>query len=86
MFNATARIVLALAVAAAALATLGAASPIASDRASYIVLLTSSVANPAALAQEPAPRFVGKELRGFHFSLLHAAKLREAGGENTLRP
>ena len=59
MFNATARLVLALAVAAAALATLGAASPSASDRASYIVVLKSSVANPAAVAQEQAARFGG---------------------------
>src|SRR5919202_7043577 len=59
LFKATARIVLALAVAAAALATLGAASPSASDRASYIVVLKSSVANPRAVAQEPAARFGG---------------------------
>src|ERR671937_1279199 len=59
LFTATARIVLALAVAAAALATLGAASPRASDRASYIVVLKSSVANPAAVAQEQAARFGG---------------------------
>jgi subtilisin family serine protease len=59
LFNATARIVLALAVAAAALATLGAASPSASDRASYIVVLKSSVADPAAVAQEQAARFGG---------------------------
>src|ERR687888_1451880 len=57
--KATARIVLALAVAAAALATLGAASPSASDRASYIVVLKSSVADPAAVAQEQAARFGG---------------------------
>jgi subtilisin family serine protease len=59
LFNATARIVLALAVAAAALATLGAGSPSASDRASYIVVLKSSVANPAAVAQEQAARVGG---------------------------
>jgi subtilisin family serine protease len=59
LFNATARIVLALAVAAAALATLGAASPSAADRASYIVVLKGSVANPAAVAQEQAARFGG---------------------------
>src|ERR671935_156651 len=59
LFKATARIALALAVAAAALATLGAASPSASDRASYIVVLKSSVANPAAVAQEQAARFGG---------------------------
>src|SRR5919204_4645154 len=59
LFNATARLVLALAVAAAALATLGAASPGASDRASYIVVLKSSVANPAAVAQEQAALFGG---------------------------
>jgi subtilisin family serine protease len=59
LFKATARLVLALAVAAAALATLGAASPGASDRASYIVVLKSSVANPAAVAHEPAARFGG---------------------------
>src|SRR2546423_5978800 len=57
--KATARIVLALAVAAAALATLGAASTSAADRASYIVVLKSSVANPAAVAQEQAARFGG---------------------------
>jgi subtilisin family serine protease len=55
----TARIVLALAVAVAALATLGAAAPSASDRASYIVVLKSSVADPAAVAQEHATRFGG---------------------------
>src|SRR5919198_2437443 len=59
LFNTTARIVLALAVAAAALATFGAASPGASDRASYIVVLKSSVANPAAVAQEQAAQFGG---------------------------
>jgi subtilisin family serine protease len=78
--KATARIVLALAVAAAALATLGAASPSASDRASYIVVLKSSVANPAAVAQEQAARFGGTvthvyshALKGFSLTLPAAA-------------
>src|SRR5919197_656021 len=80
LFNATARIVLALAVAAAALATLGAASPSASDRASYIVVLKSSVANPAAVAQEQAARFGGSvtyvysnALKGYSLTLPSAA-------------
>ena len=80
MFTATARIVLALAVAAAALATLGAASPGASDRASYIVVLKSSVADPAAVAQEHAARFGGTvthvyshALKGYSITLPSAA-------------
>src|SRR5919197_3781670 len=80
LFNATARIVIALAVAAAALATLGAASPSASDRASYIVVLKSSVANPAAVAQEQAARFGGSvtyvysnALKGYSLTLPSAA-------------
>ena len=80
MFKATARIVLALAVAAAALATLGAASPSAADRASYIVVLKSSVANPAAVAQEHAARFDGTvthvyshALKGYSLTLPAAA-------------
>src|SRR5918912_3508625 len=59
LFKATARIVLALAVAAVALATLGAATPSACSRLSYIFVLKSSVANPAAVAQEQAARFGG---------------------------
>ena len=85
MFKATARIVLALAVAAAALATLGAASPSASDRASYIVVLKSSVANPAAVAQEHAARFGGTvshvyshALKGYSLTLPAAAVARIA--------
>jgi subtilisin family serine protease len=85
LFNATARIVLALAVAAAALATLGAASPSASDRASYIVVLKSSVANPAAVAQEHAARFGGAvthvyshALKGYSLTLPVAAAARIA--------
>src|SRR5256714_6304251 len=81
----TARIVLALAVAAAALATLGAASPGASDRASYIVVLKSSVANPAAVAQEHAARFGGTvthvyshALKGYSLTLPSAAVARLA--------
>jgi subtilisin family serine protease len=80
LFKATARIVLVLAVAAAALATLGAASPSASDRASYIVVLKSSVANPAAVAQEHAARFGGTvshvytyALKGYSLTLPAAA-------------
>jgi subtilisin family serine protease len=83
--KATARIVLALAVAAAALATLGAASPSASDRASYIVVLKSSVANPAAVAQEHAARFGGTvshvysyALKGYSLTLPAAAVARLA--------
>ena len=85
MFNATARIVLALAVAAAALATLGAASPSASDRASYIVVLKSSVADPAAVAQEHAARFGGTvthvyshALKGYSLTLPAPAAARIA--------
>src|ERR671932_477577 len=85
LFKATARIVLALAVAAAALATLGAASPSASDRASYIVVLKSSVANPAAVAQEHAARFDGTvthvyshALKGYSLTLPAAAVARLA--------
>ena len=85
MFKATARIVLALAVAAAALATLGAASPSAADRASYIVVLKSSVANPAAVAQEHAARFGGTvshvyshALKGYSLTLPAAAVARIA--------
>jgi subtilisin family serine protease len=85
LFNATARLVLALAVAAAALATLGAASPSASDRASYIVVLKSSVANPAAVAQEQAARFGGTvtyvyshALKGYSLTLPSAAVARLA--------
>jgi subtilisin family serine protease len=85
LFNATARLVLALAVAAAALATLGAASPSASDRASYIVVLKSSVANPAAVAQEQATRFGGTvlhvyshALKGYSLTLPSAAVARLA--------
>jgi subtilisin family serine protease len=78
--KATARFIPALAVAAAALATLGAASPSASDRASYIVVLKSSVANPAAVAQEQAARFNGTvthvyshALKGYSLTLPVAA-------------
>jgi subtilisin family serine protease len=85
LFTATARIVLALAVAAAALATLGAASPSASDRASYIVVLKSSVANPAAVAQEQAVRFGGTvthvyshALKGYSLTVASAAAARIA--------
>src|ERR671935_1531229 len=85
LFTATARIVLALAVAAAALATLGAASPGASDRASYIVVLKSSVANPAAVAQEQAAQFGGTvthvythALKGYALTLPSAAVARIA--------
>jgi subtilisin family serine protease len=85
LFKATARIVLALAVAAAALATLGAASPSASDRASYIVVLKSSVANPEAVAQEQAARFGGTvshvyshALKGYSLTLPSAAVARLA--------
>src|SRR5919202_1129095 len=85
LFKATARIVLALAVAAAALATLGAASSSASDRASYIVVLKSSVANPAAVAQEHAARFGGTvshvyshALKGYSLTLPAAAVARIA--------
>src|SRR5919199_303364 len=85
LFKATARIVLALAVAAAALATFGAASPSASDRASYIVVLKSSVANPAAVAQEHAARFDGTvthvyshALKGSSLTLPAAAAARIA--------
>ena len=59
MFTTTARIALALAAVAAALAAFGATSTPASDRASYIVVLKSSVASPAAVAREHAARFGG---------------------------
>src|ERR671930_1915364 len=85
LFKTTARIVLALAVAAAALATLGAASPSASDRASYIVVLKSSVANSAAVAQEQAARFGGTvthvythALNGYSLNVASAAAARIA--------
>src|SRR5207253_4923438 len=85
LLTATARLVLALAVAAAALATLGAASPSASDRASYIVVLKGSVANPAAVAQEHAARFGGSvthvyshALKGYSLTLPAAAAGRIA--------
>jgi subtilisin family serine protease len=87
LFKTTARIVLALAVAAAALATLGAASPSASDRASYIVVLRSSVANPAAVAQEQAARFGGTvtyvyshALKGYSL-MLPAAAVRQLAAD-----
>jgi subtilisin family serine protease len=85
LFTATARLVLALAVAAATLATLGAASPSASDRASYIVVLKSSVANSAAVAREQAARFGGTvthvyshALKGYSLTLPAAAAARIA--------
>jgi subtilisin family serine protease len=85
LFNATARIVLALAVAAAALATFGAASPSASDRASYIVVLKGSVPSPAAVAQEQAARFGGTvthvyshALKGYSLTIPAAAAGRIA--------
>jgi subtilisin family serine protease len=87
LFKTTARIVLALAVAAAALATLGAASPSASDRASYIVVLRSSVPNPAAVAQEQAARFGGTvtyvyshALKGYSL-MLPAAAVRQLAAD-----
>src|SRR5207244_8635115 len=79
------RIVLALAVAAATFATVGAASPSASDRASYIVVLKSSVASPAAVAQEQAARFGGSvthvyshALKGYSVTIPAAAAARIA--------
>ena len=80
MFTTTARIVLALAVVAAALAAFGAASAPGSDRASYIVVLKGSVASPAAVAQEHAARFGGDvthiythALKGYSMTLPRAA-------------
>ena len=59
MFKATVRIALVLAVAGTLLAAFGASATTASDRASYIVVLKGSVANPAAVASEHASRFGG---------------------------
>jgi subtilisin family serine protease len=55
----TVRIVLSLAIAALVVVALGTGSPSAADRASYIVVLKSSVASPAAVAQEQAARYGG---------------------------
>jgi subtilisin family serine protease len=55
----TARIALSLAVALAVLAALGATSTSAADRSGFIVVLSDSVASPAAIAQEHAARFGG---------------------------
>jgi subtilisin family serine protease len=76
----TARIVLSLAVAALIVVALGTGSPAAASRASYIVVLESSVASPAAVAQEQAARFGGSvsyvythALKGYALTLPEAA-------------
>jgi subtilisin family serine protease len=55
----TVRIALSLAAAALVVVALGAGSPSAADRGSYIVVLKSTVASPAAVAQEQAARYGG---------------------------
>ena len=76
----TVRIALSLAVAALVVVALGTGSPAAASRASYIVVLESSVASPAAVAQEQAARFGGSvsyvythALKGYALTLPEAA-------------
>ena len=76
----TVRIALSLAVAALVVAAIGTGSPAAASRASYIVVLESSVASPAAVAQEQAARFGGSvsyvythALKGYALTLPEAA-------------
>jgi subtilisin family serine protease len=80
LFKTTARIALAVAVVAATLAAFGATSIAASDRASYIVVLRDSVADPAAVAQQQAARYGGTvshvylyALKGYSLTLPSAA-------------
>jgi len=80
LFKTTARIALVLAVAGTLLAAFGASATTAADRASYIVVLKDSVANPAAVASEHATRFGGSvthvyshALKGYSLTLPAAA-------------
>jgi aqualysin 1 len=80
LFKATARIALALAVAGTILVAFGTTATTAADRASYIVVLKDSVANPAAVASEQAARFGGTvthvyshALKGYSLTLPTAA-------------
>ena len=89
MLKTAARIALVAAVAAATLAALGATSTAASDRASYIVVLRDSVANPAQVAQQQAARFGGTvthvylyALKGYSLTLPSAAVSRLAQEPN----
>jgi len=76
----TVRIALSLAVTALVVVAIGTGSPAAASRASYIVVLESSVASPAAVAQEQAARFGGSvshvythALKGYSLTLPEAA-------------
>ncbi|HEX6700451.1 MAG TPA: S8 family peptidase [Gaiellaceae bacterium] len=76
----TARIALSLAAATLIVLALGAGSPSAADRGSYIVVLKSSVADPGVVAAEQAGRFGGTvshvyryALKGYSLSLPTAA-------------
>ena len=76
----TVRIALSLAVTALVVVAIGTGSPAAASRASYIVVLKSSVASPAAVAQEHAARFGGSvshvythALKGYSLTLPQAA-------------
>jgi subtilisin family serine protease len=89
LLKTAARIALVAAVAAATLAALGATSTAASDRASYIVVLRDSVANPAQVAQQQAARFGGTvthvylyALKGYSLTLPSAAVSRLAQEPN----
>jgi subtilisin family serine protease len=89
LLKTAARTALVLAVAAAILAALGATSIAASDRASYIVVLRDSVADPAAIAQQQAARFGGTvtyvyshALKGYSLTLPSAAVSRLAQEPN----
>jgi subtilisin family serine protease len=80
LLKTAARTTLAAAVVAATLVAFGATSIAASDRASYIVVLRGSVANPAAVAQQHAARFGGSvthvyshALKGYSLTLPSAA-------------
>jgi subtilisin family serine protease len=76
----TVRIAVSLAVATLVVVAIGTGSPAAASRASYIVVLESSVASPAAVAQEQAARFGGSvsyvythALKGYALTLPEAA-------------
>jgi subtilisin family serine protease len=95
LLKTTVRIALAVAVLAATLAAFGATSIAASDRASYIVVLRDSVANPAAVAQQHAARFGGTvshvyshALKGYSLTLPSAAvsALAQAPGVAYVEP
>jgi len=95
LFKTTARIALVAAVVAATLAAFGATSTAASDRASYIVVLRDSVANPAAVAEQHAARFGGTvshvyshALKGYSLTLPTAAvpALAQAPGVAYVEP